>query len=368
MTERSTAAPLRRWRRRLVRGVLVAIGLAVLVGGLGAAWNAVADRRAARRFAMPGRLVPVPGGRRHLHCVGAGSPTVVLEAGLGNPALTWALVQPAAAARGTRVCAYDRGGYGFSDPIAAADERVGKRLALELHLLLERAGERGPFVLVAHSFGGLVARAYAGRFPAEVAGVVLVDATPEDAHARLPRQRPPEYLAERLRTARHLAPLGLLRVRPALAGWDPGAAHLRRLPPETRAALTWLALRPRSLEAAAAEADSLARSAEQVRALGREAAHPLGDRPLVVLAAARRHPDLDDLPPADAERYYHVWIEELQPALARLSTRGALRLVPDSGHSIQLERPDAVVEAITDVVAQVRAAAASQAATSAPTR
>ena len=311
---------------------------------------------------MPGRLVEIPGGRRHLHCVGAGSPTVVLEAGLGNPSLTWALVQPAAASR-ARVCAYDRGGYGYSDPItgpAASAKPAAAGLARSAR------PERGPYVLVGHSFGGLVARAFTARFPADVVGLVLVDAAHEDAHARLPHQRPPEYLAGRLRTSRRLAPLGLLRLRPGLAGWDPHAEALRRLPPEPRDALTWLTLRPRTLDAAAAEAEAFARSADQIRSLGQHGDHPLGDRPLVVLAAARRHPDLDDLAPADAERYYHVWVEELQPALARLSTRGTLRTLPDSGHAIQLERPDAVVQAIADVVARVRAAPASQGASSTP--
>jgi pimeloyl-ACP methyl ester carboxylesterase len=366
---------LRGWRRRLPRVVLCTLGAALVLGGIGTASNHLLDERDAARFPRPGRLVEVPGGRRHLHCVGTGSPTVVLEAGLGNPAATWALVQPAAA-RGTRVCAYDRGGYGYSDPLAApaasaqpaaaglarsarsatdAEPRVAKRLALELHVLLARGGERGPYVLVGHSFGGLLARVFTARFPADVAGLVLVDSTHEDAHVRLPRQRPPEYLAERLRTARQLAPLGVLRVRPGMAGWDPRADSLRRLPPEARAALTWLTLRPRALEAAAAEADAFAQSAAQARAAG-----GLGDRPLVVLAAARRHPDLDDLPAADAERYYRIWVEELQPSLARLSTRGTLRALPDSGHSIQLERPDAVVDAIGEVVARVRSGAPSQ--------
>ncbi|MBI5479213.1 MAG: alpha/beta hydrolase, partial [Deltaproteobacteria bacterium] len=346
----------------LARIVLWLTGLAALVGALGAGWNALGDRRDARRFPMPGRLALVPGGRRHLHCTGTGSPTVVLESGLGNPALSWALVQPEVAQQ-TRVCSYDRGGYGYSDPIGAGP-RTAKQLALELHLLLERGRERGPYVLVGHSFGGLVARVFAARFPADVAGVVLVDASHEDAHARLPHQRPPEHLSRRLRTSRNLASLGVLRLRPALAGWDPASDQFRRLPPETLQALTWLALRSRTLEAATAEAEGFEQSSAQVRKAG-----PLGDRPLVVLVAARREPDLAYLPADSRATYWRIWVEELQPGLARLSTRGTLRVLPDSGHSIHLERPDEVIKAIEDVLAQVRAGAAtSQAASAAPRR
>jgi pimeloyl-ACP methyl ester carboxylesterase len=333
----------------------------LLVGAAGAAWNAIADRCDARRFAMTGRLVDVPGGRRHLHCTGAGSPTVILESGLGSPALTWALVQPEVA-RTTRVCSYDRGGYGYSDPVGG-EPRPARQLALELHWLLERGREPGPYVLVGHSLGGLVARVFAGRFPTSAAGVVLVDAAHEDAHARLPHQRPPEYLARRLRTSRAVAPFGVLRLRPGLAGWDPGWPGFRRLPPATRQALTWLALQPQALRAAAAEVDGLPRSAAEARAAG-----SLGDRPLVVLVAARREPDLAHLPADARDAYWRTWVEELQPGLARLSTRGALRVLADSGHSIHLERPDAVVQAVVDVVAQVRGGAAASPPASAPAR
>jgi len=360
--------------RRLARLLLAPLGLLALLCGLGAAYDAVGDARDARRYPAPGRLVEVGGGRLHLQCTGAGSPTVVLESGLGSPALVWALVQPETA-RLTRACSYDRRGYGYSDPVGP-EPRTAEQIATDLHTLLERGGERGPYVLVGHSLGGLVARVFAARFPAATAGLVMVDASHEDARTRLPRQRPPDALIRMLRQGRLVARLGVLRLRPGLAGFDPRWHGFRRLPPATLRALTWLALQPKTLAAAEGEVRAFETSGAQARAAGATPAQapgdraaggrPLGDRPLVVLAAARRHPDLDHLPAADADRYYRVWVEELQPALARLSSRGTLRAIPDSGHSIHLERPDAVIAAIADVVAQVRASpAASQSATTA---
>jgi pimeloyl-ACP methyl ester carboxylesterase len=347
MSDPLAAAPPPRWRRRLARPALFGLGLAALLCAAGAAYEAVGAARDARRFPTPGRLVDVGGGRRHLHCTGQGSPTVVLEAGLGSPGLTWALVQPEVARR-TRVCSYDRGGYGYSDPVGR-EPRTAAQVALELRALLERGGERGPYVLVGHSFGGLVARVLAAQSPGDVAGLVLVDASHEDARARLPDEPPPEHLGRMLRRGRGIAPLGVLRLRPGLAGWDPRWAGFRRLPPETLRAMTWLALQRKTLAAAAAEVDAFETSGAQARAAG-----TLGDRPLVVLAAARRRPDLDHLSADAAARYWRVWVEELQPALARLSARGVLRPLPDSGHSIHLERPDAVIAAVDDIVAEVR--------------
>jgi pimeloyl-ACP methyl ester carboxylesterase len=105
--------------------------------------------------------VDVGGFRLHLNCIGRGAPTVVLESGAGDFSFDWALVQPSVAEL-TRVCSYDRAGYGWSDP--GPTPRTLEQLALELHALLERAGEKQPIVLVAHSFGGLIARTYPSRY------------------------------------------------------------------------------------------------------------------------------------------------------------------------------------------------------------
>jgi pimeloyl-ACP methyl ester carboxylesterase len=122
-------------------------------------------------------LVDIGGYRLHIHVTGKGDPTVVLIAGAGDFSFDWSLVQPGVA-RFTRVCSYDRAGSAWSD--LGPTPRTMKQEAYELHLLLQKAGLRGPFILVGHSQGGLIARVYADQYPEEVAGMVLADSTHED--------------------------------------------------------------------------------------------------------------------------------------------------------------------------------------------
>lgn len=133
----------------------------------------MALRADARSFPHPGRLASAGELRLNLHCTGAGVPTVVLEAGLLDSLDVWGRVQPAVA-RFARVCSYDRAGYGNSDP--GPMPRTSVRIANELRAALHSAGERPPYVLVGASFGGFLVRVFNGRYPDEVAGLVLVDA------------------------------------------------------------------------------------------------------------------------------------------------------------------------------------------------
>jgi pimeloyl-ACP methyl ester carboxylesterase len=132
--------------------------------------NGKVDRRA---LPAPGALFDVGGHQLHLACTGQGSPTVILETGLGASSSAWALVRPAVASS-TRACAYDRAGLGWSQ--AGPEPRDAQRISSELHALLQAAGEPGPHVLVGHSNGGLYARMAASMYPTEVAGVVLIEA------------------------------------------------------------------------------------------------------------------------------------------------------------------------------------------------
>jgi pimeloyl-ACP methyl ester carboxylesterase len=108
----------------------------------------------------------------HIHATEEGTPTVVFESGMGASCLSWTLVQPAVA-EFCRAVSYDRAGHGWSD--GAHEPRTAQQIAQELRALLEVAGVRGPYVLVAHSFGGYVSRAFAHLYRSEVVGMVLVD-------------------------------------------------------------------------------------------------------------------------------------------------------------------------------------------------
>ncbi len=174
--------------------------LAVLLGLalLGAAYESVSEASDSRAYPPPGQMVDVGGYRLHINCVGTGSPTVVIESGLGDWSASWSAVQ-SQAARTTRVCTYDRAGMGFSEP--GPLPRTAARFAEELHTLLQRADIPGPYILAGHSAGGYTVRLFAAAYPAEVAGVVLIDSTTPARMRRL--KRPHRQAGCRSRRSRH---------------------------------------------------------------------------------------------------------------------------------------------------------------------
>jgi pimeloyl-ACP methyl ester carboxylesterase len=158
-----------RWLRNSALTIAV---LVLLLIAAGASYQSIEARADARRFCPRGKSVDIGGYRLALNCTGEGSPTVVLESGLEIPADGWRLVQPDIS-RFTRVCSYDRAGYGVSD--SGPMPRTLTQIARELHALLEKAGEKPPFVLVGHSFGAGDVRLYSGLYPTEVAGMILAE-------------------------------------------------------------------------------------------------------------------------------------------------------------------------------------------------
>ena len=136
-----------------------------------------------KNFPPPGNLIDVGGFKMHIACVGEGGPTVILEALSGGFSSYWAWVQPEVAKQ-TRVCAYDRAGFGWSEP--DSEPESPERNAQNLHALLTNAGIAGPYVLVGHSKGGLYVRQYAEMYPQEVAGLVLLDSSHPDQFERHP--------------------------------------------------------------------------------------------------------------------------------------------------------------------------------------
>src|SRR4029077_9658740 len=139
-------------------------------------------RESTDHFAMAGQLIDVGGHKLHIDCAGTGSPTVLLEPGLGEPSTAMAWIAPAIA-KTTRVCVYDRAGRRWRG--YAGGPEGGLEVATELHTLLERAGERGPFVLAGHSAGGLYVLNFAHLFPKQVAGVVLLDSMSPEQYTKI---------------------------------------------------------------------------------------------------------------------------------------------------------------------------------------
>ncbi len=168
-----------RTRGWVVYPLLGAYALSAIGGG----YQTVAESLDRRTHQAPGQLVDVGGHRLHLLCVGSGTPTVILESGLGEGAAYWGWISNAVAHE-TRVCAYDRAGRGWSDPVATSQDGVA--VATDLHILLDRAHVNGPFVLVGHSSGAEYVRIFAGRYSEQIAGMVLLDGQPPEVFEGLP--------------------------------------------------------------------------------------------------------------------------------------------------------------------------------------
>lgn len=237
-------------------------------------------------------------------------------------------------ARFARVCSYDRAGYGYSDP--GPMPRTSDRIASELHAALGMAGEKPPYLLVGSSFGGYIVRVFNGKYPDQVAALVLVDATQEDQYRLLPTAWGNLSAATRRRARRQAfwAPLYI----------DLGIARLQlRMHGQEVAPVL---LQSKYLKARTSEFENIEVSAEQARAADHIAA-----KPLVVLTAGRA---IDAslkaaLSDEDQNAYAETWINDLQLRLAHLSMRGTRVVVADSGHDMPTDRPDAIVTAVREL-------------------
>ncbi len=343
-------------RRRSCLGCLgrVALGLViflVIIVAAGAIYQAAASASDAKMYPPPGELFDVGEYRLHLYCTGEGSPTVILEAGAGMPALTWYLVQKEVGGF-ARVCSYDRPGFGWSDP--APSPLSPDRVASDLYKLLETAHVPGPYILVGHSAGGFYVRAFTRQYASMVVGLVLVDA----AHEQLDLRYPPEYVAlmknssSMLPFCQIVTPLGWMR---ALRTYD-GLAPANILPAEIGEAARSTLYRADYCKAVANEneAVSLFRSRPDLP-------RSLGDLPLTVLSAGMTVDEeyaqlgfMQSVLSRELLAKVHDANQEMQLDLASLSTAGIQIIAEGSGHNIQYDRPDLVFEAIRTLVDQAR--------------
>jgi pimeloyl-ACP methyl ester carboxylesterase len=299
----ATSAPSLR-RRRRGAGLLAALALGATLTACGSGGGTAAPSTTSTTSTTPptpptverpsqtiDQLVTIGAGRLHVRCVGRGDATVLLLAGWDNGSETWTAVEPALSAR-ARVCSYDRFGTGTSD--APAGPQTFRTQVADLHELLDRIDEPGPYVVVGHSFGGAEAVTFASMHPDEVAGVVLVDASPSTW---------PRTVCSVTAYA--------------------GGCELMRDPS-----------RGERLDVFPAFAELLSITS-------------LGDVPVTVLTAVHR--SSQGISPDELARLDALWRRGTE-RWAALSNVSKIVVVHDTGHEIQVDQPGAVIAAVEDLL------------------
>ncbi len=326
---------------------IFALLIILLLAGL-AINQKIALARTREQTPAPGKLVEVAGHHMHIHCAGSGSPTVVIDAGNGSFSVEWTPIQKALQPT-TRVCTYDRSGYGWSEP--GPQPRGGAQVVSELHDLLQAAGEQGPYLLVGHSLGGIHVRLFAARFPQETAGMILIDTA-------YPLTITPEF-EQQMQTSigfyqvmNMMTSSGILRILGPLGGESGMPSTARKLPPEFQGTYLNLLLDPNQYATAVFEMQQLPQTFQETSQL-LAGSQPFGDLSLIVLTAGQA--SAPGSTPFD-ETYVPVSEEQLslQAELAAQSSRGEQRVLAKSGHSIHLDAPEEVIQAIEDLIYLIR--------------
>jgi pimeloyl-ACP methyl ester carboxylesterase len=281
-------------------------------------WSVSTPLIAAEFPAIPGKRFDVGGYQLHIHCSGSGSPTVIVDVGLGDDSTDWLPIQQAVS-HNSRICVFDRPGYGWSDFGPAP--RTSNRIASELEILLEQADIAPPYILVGHSFGGYNIRIFAANNPQMVAGMVLVDASHED-----------QYNQFQIKLPNNFDRRGTIMILPKSTD---SMAHANKPP----------ILRERAFHAARAEISALDESSVQLQ---KNSALPVV--PLIVISRGKPEWYGD----ANQQQREKTWIN-LQQDLSRLSPISSHMFAHQSGHAIPHEQPEIIIEAINDIVSRVHA-------------
>ncbi len=270
--------------------------------------------------------------RIYFHCQGEGRETVVIDAGIGDALANWLPVQEKLSGH-TRVCLYDRAGYGLSDP--GPGPRTTAQITFELYAWLKKAGIEGPYVLVGHSFGGYTAQFFASQFPQETAGLVLVDSS----HSR---------------QVKRLAKLDTLEDAPRKSVGGYRFEDESRLTPAQK---LWkhLNAQRKSVWTQMDELGSFSDSADEVNGIVKH----LPPVPLAVLTRGR-----SQLPTIPGDKSMETVWHEMQEDLTTMSPHSWQVIARDSGHSIHQEAPEVIVENTLKVIRQASLARDNSAAAS----
>ena len=329
----------RTWRKVVERIVLsvVVILVAALAGS--SAFNTIVLHHFWAANQPPGASYSVNGHRMHIICTGSGSPTIVLEAGLGNDALTWGGVQPVLSST-TRVCSYDRAGFGWSDALPAP--RDADHVAAELHELLLQAKVTGPIVLMGHSMAGVYMRDYVTRYPADIVGIVFEDgSTPlqddNPVMKAMDSKAPPPWALELL--AKSAMSTGIPRLlgmcSQSIKGFDARAAKLQ------------------AEDICHTNVSPMFDAMDGINRSGQETVHsgPYGALPILIISE-----DPAQMTAVSSTDMANVW-NQMQEDLKKLSTRSRRIIAKGSSHYIHIDRADLIEKEVPLFIEQVRGTA-----------
>jgi pimeloyl-ACP methyl ester carboxylesterase len=310
-------------RRRILKWIGRGIVIIVVLVIAGTIYETLAETHDMKTYPPPGRLVDIGGYRLHIHCTGKGSPTVVIESGWGDTSGTWGWVQPEVA-KSTRVCTYDRAGMGWSE--ISPEPRTYREFAKELHTLLTKDGEPGPYVLVGHSLGAYTVRIYALDYPKEVVGIVFVD--PQNLSVTHTTTFNPAPKPDKNAAGVLMAHIGVIRLLAEPLG------AVEKLPAQDKQAYTAYAVAPRSVQTFLDEGTGMSEGVVQTQAVT-----TLGKLPILVLSRGK---DMDPESAASQDRYL------------KLSTNNRHFVAEQSDHHIMIDQPKAVEDAVTTMLKLVR--------------
>lgn len=334
---RSLGARIVHVTKRVLLFVLVAVVLLLCAGGV---WNAVALHHYRSVAGVPGKLYQVDGRTMHMLCTGSGSPVVVLEAGLGNDSMIWAKNQPELS-KITTVCAYDRAGFGWSDPVPGV--RDSNAISHELHGLLRQAGIARPVILMGHSIAGIHMRNYAAKYPEDVAGIVFIDGSTPQQDKYFPasiEEKQAQYVKVLFPLAEAATVTGVLRALGQCTQVAPGM--------ESYAA--WI----KADSCAPSQITSVEREMKGVPASGDETVNsgPFGSMPILIFSQdpANHDPRLGD---EGGKQLSAIW-NGMQENLKKLSTNSRRIIAKGSTHYVQVDRSDMLNKEVTEFIEQVR--------------
>ena len=326
--------------RKLVPRIATTIVLLCLLAIIGgAAYNALSIRHDRQIAGVPGKLYNIAGYSMHLYCTGEGLPTIVLSSGLGDDFTEWAKVQPVLS-RQTRVCSYDRAGFGWSQSRPGIQD--ANAISSQLHQLLETAAVQRPFVLVGHSIAGIYLRSYAAQYPSDLAGLVFVDgATP------LQDDRIPKELLKIQQDQRRQMPWQKLLMT---LGWYRLQGLCTSVPPGFESYSAWI----KADSCIPSQMDAIENELDAERASGEETIHagPFGNLPVLILS---RDPNVlpPNWPAPVAKANAIVW-NQMQEEAKGLSSQSRRIIAKGSDHYLQNDRPDLVNREIAAIVTMIR--------------